>query len=163
MKRLSMVLVGMSLICSLLTGCGNTDVSEKMCRLEIISAEDSKVIKTLDNITQDDAAAFLDVNNDMDISGFKFAEMDISDDEIEESELVPEYRIILYQKKTETIIKSGDEYEKIIEFITYKDSDCIKMMILGDAAKGIDIDDDFLSIYYKGTDVFFDNLHENID
>lgn len=85
MKRLSMVLVGMLLICSLLTGCGNTDASEKMCRIEIIYEEDSKVIKTLDNITQDDAA------------------------------------------------------------------------------DGIDIADNFLSIYYTGTDVFFDNLHEMID
>jgi len=163
MKRLSMILAGALLVCSLLTGCGNQDDHEKMCRLEIISTDDLAVIKTLDNITQEEAAAFLDVDHDMDIDKVDMAGINVSNNEMTDAGLIPEYRIVLYQEKTKTMIKSNDEYGEILEFITYKDSDCVRMNISVDAGEDIEVPDDFISVYYEGTDVFFDNLNKAID
>lgn len=170
MKNLLKVLVCMMTICVLLAGCGSEEESDKLCRIEVLSGEDGTVLKIMENMTQDEAAAFLDVQQEMNISGvsldilgFDVAQHDSGEIRSEEG-LAPEYRIILYQEKTKTVIQSGDDtYQKIMEYVTYKDSDLVKMIICGDVAEDVELKEEFLTVYYNGTDIFFANLREALN
>lgn len=169
MKNLVRVLSAVLMAGVLLTGCGRKSDSEKMCRMEIISEEEQTVIKSIYDMTQDEVAAFLDIDHELDISGFSLdipgfdiAKYESSDNYVPEGELVPEYRIILYQEKTETLVKSGDsdEYGKIMEYVTYRDSDVIKMIICSDEIESVEFPEELLTVYFDGTDKFFSNLQE---
>lgn len=78
----------------------------------------------------------------------------------DENQLVPEYRITVYQEKTKTLIPSADDnqYEKITEYVTYKDSACVKVTVNSDLIKSREIPDGLLTYYYTGSDEFFKQL-----
>lgn len=76
-----------------------------------------------------------------------------------ESEAVPQYIITIYQEKTPTVIKQENDepYEKIMECITYENSKTIKVSISKNLVHGVAADE-FLSVYYVGSEKFFSNL-----
>lgn len=152
MKR-SIFLSGLAVILSLLlTGCANNaQVSEKLCRIEIANAEKQNDVTVLESQRQSDVSEFFDENN-----WTEAAETS--------GTLTPQYVILLYQKKTPTVIKSENDepYEKIMEYTTYENSETVKVSVSGDLVNGT-ISDEFLSGYYVGSEKFLSALQNALD
>ncbi len=151
-------------LCFLLIGCEREEELEKLCRIEIIEEDTSTIIKVMDFMTQMDVSDFLDedewgIQTEGNMSEEEIHEIET---QVEQSELIPEYRIILYQEKTKTLISldNDEEYEKIMEYITYEDSEVVKAIVESDARKNMGLSDEFFSYYFEGTEEFFENLQE---
>lgn len=150
MKKFTLMSIVM--LCFLFTACKNEADYEKMCRIEIISEEEPSIIKIIGGLTQAETADFFDEDEWTEAAENK-------------DELLPEYRIILYQEKTKTLIKleNSEDYEKIAEYVTYEDSACVKQSLGSELIRGKVVSDDMLTFYYNGTDKFFKNLQEAVN
>lgn len=153
-------------LCFLLIGCQREEAVEKLCKIEIKKEDTSTIIKVMDFMTQGDVADFLDEDEwGMQIED-NMSEEEVHEIEtkVEQSELIPEYRIILYQEKTKTLISldNNEEYEKIMEYITYQDSELVKVTVGSDAIKNMELPDELFSYYFEGTEGFFENLWEAV-
>lgn len=128
----------------MLTGCAGE--REKLCRIEIHKGDSTDVI-LLEQQSQADTAAFFDED--------QWTECELSDEN-----LVPEYRIELYQESTPSVVRrqKEDSYEKITEYTTYEDSDIVKVTISGELIKNIQISEEYLTLYYRGSEDFFTAL-----
>ncbi len=149
-------------LCFLLIGCDRDEEVEKLCKLEIIEEETSTIIRTIEFMTQSDVAGFFD-EEEGEIESEKIIgeeEVHEIEERIEQSELIPEYRIIVYQEKTKTLLSldNNEEYEKIMEYLTYQESDIVKETIESDAVKNMKLLESFNSYYFHGTEKFFENL-----
>lgn len=149
-------------LCFLLIGCGQEEEVEKLCKLEIMDEETSTIIRTIEFMTQSDVAEFFDEEEweTGDVEIIEEEETHEIETKIEQSELIPEYRIIVYQEKTKTLFSLDDneEYEKIMEYLTYQESDIVKETIETDAVKNMKLPGAFSSYYFHGTEKFFENL-----
>lgn len=141
MKRIVSLLGVLVLVLIAITGCSKA-VDEKLCRIEI-SDSNYNIITVLENQSQSDVSKFFDESN--------WKETENSTDN-----LVSEYVITVYQEKTETVIKAddNDEYIKIMEYVTFENSDIVKVLVGGDVVKGI-VSDKFLEEYYIASSDFF--------
>lgn len=149
-------------LCFLLIGCDRDEEVEKLCKLEIIEEETSTIIRSIEFMTQSDVAGFFDEEEGETESERIIGEEEVHEIEerIEQSELIPEYRIIVYQEKTKTLLSldNNEEYEKIMEYLTYQESDIVKETIESDAVKNMKLLETFNSYYFHGTEKFFENL-----
>ena len=102
----------------------------------------------------------LDQQSQTDVDDF-FDEHEWTECENFDEKLVSEYVIELYQEKTHTRVQPDKEntYEKIMEYITYKDSDIVKVVISKDTIKSGGVSEEDLTFYYKGSEQFFSALN----
>jgi len=153
-------------LCFLLIGCEREEEIEKLCKIEIVKEDTSEIIKVMDFMTQGDVADFFDEDEwGMQIEDNMGAEeIHEIETKVEQSELIPEYKIILYQEKTKTLISldNDEEYEEILEYVTYQDSKLVKEIIRSDEVKNMELPDEFFSYYFEGTEVFFENLRKAV-
>lgn len=151
-------------LCFLFIGCEREEEMEKLCKIEIVEENTSTIVKVMEFMTQADVVTFLDEDEWGTQIEENMPEEEIHEIEtkVEQSELIPEYRIILYQEKTKTLISldNNEEYEKIMEYITYQDSKLVKAIVGNDAIKSMELPDELHSYYFEGTEKFFENLWE---
>ncbi len=142
-KMLSCVLA--VILSALLAGC-KSQKGEKLCSIEVLDAAEYNRVAVLVQQRQSDITEFFDENNWTETAK-------------PESEAVPQYIITIYQEKTPTVIKQENDepYEKIMECITYENSKTIKVSISKNLVHGVAADE-FLSVYYVGSEKFFSNL-----
>ena len=137
---------------AMLAGCGantNKDVNTKLTRIEIQNPNGTNVA-TLDKQSQSDVIDFFDDG-----------EWNLATDF--DKTLTPKYIIELYQEKTPTVIKSGNskDYEKILTYTVYEDSDVVMVRVSQDTAKVPLVSEETLTFYYIGSEDFFAAL-ENV-
>ncbi|MBD5144700.1 MAG: hypothetical protein HDT21_02080 [Ruminococcus sp.] len=152
MKKILLLCVLTAILSVLLTGCTKEDaVGEKLCRIEILNAAEHDSVTVLEQQRQADVSEFFDENNWTETAGSS-------------GELTPQYVISLYQEKTPTVIKeeNGEPYEKIMEYVTYENSETVKVSIGGDLVNGF-VSDEFLTGYYIGSEKFFSSLNEALN
>lgn len=125
-----------------MAGCSKV-TDEKLCSIEITDSNQN-IIVVLENQSQSDITEFFDE------SDWKEA------NNISLGNLVAEYVISVYQEKTNTVIKSGsdNEYIRIMEYVTFENSDIVKVSIGGDVVGGT-VPDDVLDEYYIASSDFF--------
>ncbi len=149
MKKILLLLVSAFIMPLSLTGCDKgKQVSEKLCRIEIAKADGQQNTTVLEQLKQSEVSEFFDENN--------WTETPETN-----SKLVPQYTISLYQEKTPTVIKSEDNepYEKIMEYVTFENSEIVRVSISGDLANS-SISEKYLSAYYVGSEKFFSALEK---
>lgn len=137
------------LITCFLAGCGNEP--EKLCRIKIQS-EDSTSVVILDQQSQAEITNFFDEDNWTECENFN-------------EKLIPKYIIELEQEKTPTRFQSkkDTDYEKIMEYTTYEDSDIVKVVISKDTVKGSSLSKEDLIFYYMASENFFSSLKKMIE
>lgn len=120
----------------------------KSCKIEVLSAQDDTLLKTIDD--QDTVSKFLQTDewNEVD----KLAQ-----------DLVPEFKLIIYQEKT--LLAGHDpntqrEYEIIARITIFKDCLYVEERISADMVKNMKIPDDFLTIYYNVPDDIINQLRQ---
>lgn len=142
------------------SGCGKktpaVNGDEKLGRIEISQADGQGKTTVLKNLSQSDMSDFFDEDNWKDLTA------------VPDGELTPEYRIALYQEKTETVIKTddGDGYLKVMEYVTYKDSDIVKVIVGGEVAEKIlpeELSDKLLDMYSIASEKFFSSLDKALE
>ena len=145
-------IIGVLLIFTfLLMGCSYNEPQEKkQCKIELYSAQDNKLLQTIDN--QDT------VNKLLNTSDWEVLE-NISDN------LIPEYIMLVYQEKT--LLHGQDpneekDYELIEKLITYQNSSYIKEIISSAVIKNMIIPENTLTFYYVIPDDIQEDLHELI-
>lgn len=148
MKKLISLFGIVLMLFTVISGCSKT-VDEKLCRIEISDSKNN-VIAVLENQSQADVTDFFD--------DAKWMETQPPADR-----LSTEYIVSVYQEKTKTVVKTAndDEYEKIMEYETFKDSDIVKVSIGGDIVNGI-ISDEFLDGYYVASSEFFSKVNHTV-
>ena len=158
MKRVYLFLLFI-VICTL-TSCGlrveaNEDKLEKLYRIEIQDADGTNIV-TLDEQSNKEMVHFFD-----DEDGKWNTALSYSDEG-----LTPQYIINVYQEKTPTVIRTedADAYEKILKYMTYEDSDIVKVVVDDNMIHGVTygIAEDALTFYYKGTEDFYSTLNNAI-
>lgn len=144
MRKIVSLFSILALVCIVITGC-NKQVDEKLCRIEIADSNHNIVAK-LENQSQSDVTGFFD-------------ESDWKETNISTDNLIPEYIISVYQEKTKTVIQTENagEYEKIMEYVTFENTDVIKVSIGGDVVGDI-VSDDILDEYYTASSDFFSKI-----
>lgn len=135
---------------AMLAGCGSSK-GEKLCSIEVLDASAHNRVAGLVLQSQSDITGFFDEDNWTEASE-------------PENEAVPQYIITLYQEKTPSVIKQENDkaYEKIMEYVTYENSKIIKVSVSDDLMNGV-VSDEFLSVYYVGSEKFFSNLSDLSD
>lgn len=148
MKKIISLFGILVLIFIAITGCSK-QANEKLCRIEIADSNNNIVAK-LENQSQTDVTEFFDESN--------WTETNISADH-----LVTEYVISVYQEKTKTVIKTENdgEYEKIMEYVTFENSDIVKVLVGGDVVEGI-VSDELLEEYYVASIDFFSKINNAV-
>lgn len=148
MKKIVAIFSIVLLIFIVMAGCSNK-VDEKMCKIEICDSNNNIVAK-LENQSQVDVAEFFNEEN--------WTASNNSTDS-----LIAEYVISVYQEKTKTVIKAenNDGYEKIMEYVTFENSDIVKVSIGGDVVGNI-VPDDVLDEYYIASSDFFSKTEKLI-
>lgn len=77
--------------------------------------------------------------------------------------LVVKYVISVYQEKTKTVINTkNDDYEKIIEYVIFENSDVVKVSIGGDIVGSDIVPDNALDEYYIASSDFFAKIENNL-
>ena len=148
MKKILLLCVLTVILSVLLTGCTKENqVGEKLCRIEISNAAEHSIVAVLEQQRQADVSDFFDENN-------------LTETAENNGELIPKYVISLYQEKTPTVIKQENDepYEKIMEYVTYENSETVKVSIGGDLINDV-VSNEFLSGYYVGSEKFFSALN----
>ena len=150
-------IIGVLLIFTfLLMGCSYNEPQEKQenkkkqCKIELYSAQDNKLLQTIDN--QDT------VNKLLNTSDWEILEI-ISDN------LIPEYIMLVYQEKTLLHGQNPNEerdYELIATLITYQNSSYIKEIISSAVIKNMIIPENALTFYYVMPDDIQEDLRELI-
>jgi hypothetical protein len=148
MMKKPLLLTIILMVC-LLAGCGSK--SEKMCRIEIQDQNEQEIV-SLEQQSQDDVSTFFDED--------EWTECDNFDEK-----LVPKYVIELYQEKTSTKVQTDNKenYEKIMEYTTYEESDIVKVVICKDAIKSGLVSEADLTVYYNGSEKFFSALNNALE
>lgn len=155
-KSISICLIVLALA-AVFSGCGKASPSangrEKLCRIEISQADGQGKATVLESLSQSDVSDFFDEDNWEDLTAAPGEKLE------------PEYRITLYQQKTDTVIKSddGDGYIKVMEYVTHKGSDIVKVIVGGEMADIIlpeELSDELLDMYSTGSAKFFDALEK---
>lgn len=121
---------------------------KKQSKIEIYSVQDDKLLKTIDD--QDMVNILLETDN------WEETE-EVSDD------VVPEYKLLVYQEKTLLLGQDPDEerdYELIETIITFQNSPYIKEVISSDVIKGIVIPENVMTLYYIMPDATVEKLQE---
>lgn len=137
-----------------LTGCSfnahqdsNEDM-KKQSKIEIYSVQDETLLKTIDD---------QDTVNDL-LETYNWEETEVVSDD-----LVPEYKLLVYQEKTLLLGQDPDEkrdYELIETIITFQNSPYIKEVISSDVIKGAIIPENVMTFYYIMPDATIEELHE---
>lgn len=135
----------------LLTGCKlniNNNANTKLSRIEIQTPGGTNVA-TLDKQTQSDVMNFFDEEA-----------WELYSNTAPDQTLIPKFIIELYQEKTHTVIKSesSDDYEKIMTYTVYDNSDIVMVHICSDTAKAPLVSEEYLTFYYVGSENFFTAL-----
>lgn len=126
-----------------MTGCSKAS-DEKMCQIEIADSNNT-VIAKLENQSQADVSEFLD-------------ESTWKQTQTAAENLTAKYVISVYQEKTKTVIQTdSDKYEKIMEYVIYKNSDIVKVSIGEDTVNGM-ISGNLLTEYYIASPDFFSEV-----
>lgn len=145
------------LICSLfLAGCGHRESSDsnepgkKQSKIEIYSVQDDKLLKTVDD--QDTVNRLLKTYNWKTVESLS-------------TDLIPEYKILVYQEKTLLYSQDPNEerdYELIETVITFQDSQYIAEIISSGVIKNMTIPEDIMTFYYVMPDDIQKELYEII-
>lgn len=143
MKKRMMFFIGFSLL--FVTGCGNPvsqdeNSLEKESRIAIYSAADDVLLKTIED--QDTIIRLLDSGS--------WTLLERAPDD-----LIPEYRMLVYQEKTLLAGQSPDEereYEWIETVTTYANSSCITEQFASSVIQGKILPEDVLTFYYTTPD-----------
>lgn len=129
-----------------LTGCGdkvsdsNNDEGKKQCKIEVYSAQDDKLLKTIDD--QDIVNQLLITNDWETAEGLS-------------ADLTPEYKLLVYQEKTLLYGQDPDEerdYELIETVITFQNSQYVQETISDSVVKNMTLPEDVMTFYYKMPD-----------
>lgn len=151
-------IISLLIICTLLlTGCGGNVLNygkrerEKQSKIELYSVQDDKLLKTIDN--QDTIKQILDTYNWEEIERLP-------------SDLIPEYKILVYQEKTLLYGQDPNEerdYELIETVITFQNSKYIQEIISSNVVKNMPIPEDGITCYYRIPDDLQKKLDEIIN
>lgn len=145
-----LVFTGCSTIISNDTSSPSTQLEHtpKSCKIEVLSAQDDVLLKTIDD--QDTISKFLQMD--------KWNEVDKLP-----QDLVPEFKLVIYQEKT--LLAGQDpnaerEYEIIVRMTTFKDSSYVEESISADVVKNAKIPDEFLKFFYNVPDDIMNELRQ---
>lgn len=149
MKKLIGIFGILILLFTALTGCSKAE-QLKLCRIEIAD-KNQNVLTILENQSQSDI-------NEL------FNEDSWTAIEKPNDKLASEYVISVYQEKTKTVIEtdSDNEYIKIMEYVTFENSEIVKVSIGKDLINGPASDkllDECLEDYYIASSDFFSKIH----
>lgn len=136
-------IVAISII--VITGCSRAE-NLKLCRIEIAD-KNQNMVAVLENQSQADVSDLLDE------IGWK--EIEKPTDKLEK-----EYIVSVYQRRTKTVIKTDndDEYIKIMEYVTFENSDVVKVSIGEDLVIGSSANE-YLEDYYIASSDFFSKIN----
>ncbi|MDE5983915.1 MAG: hypothetical protein K2H13_01500 [Eubacterium sp.] len=145
MKKSVSLFIVFTLVVIALTGCGRA-ADEKLCRIEIADSNQN-VISIMENQSQSDISEIFDETK------WKESEKPIDN-------LATEYVISVYQAKTKTVIKTdADDYEKIMEYVIFENSEIVKVSIGGDVVNGM-VPDELFDEYYIASSDFFSKIND---
>ena len=157
-RRIMKKIISTLIICTLLlTGCGGNVLNhrneerEKQSKIELYSVQDDKLLKTIDN--QDAFKQLLDTSNWEEIERLS-------------SDLIPEYKMLVYQEKTLLYGQDPNEerdYELIETVITFQNSKYVQEIISSNVIKNMAIPEDAMTFYYKIPDDLQKELDEIIN
>lgn len=137
-----------------LTGCSskasqnNNEEVKKQIKIEIHSISDNKLLKTIDN--QDTVIILSETYNWKEV-------------EEQTDDLVPEYKLLVYQEKTLLFGQDPNEkrdYELIETIKTFQNSSYIEDIISNDVIKGSTIPENAMVSHYVMPDDTIKKLHE---
>lgn len=151
-KIIGVLIIGVLLFtgCSSIVTQNNNDDLKKQSKIEVYSAEDDKLLITIDD--QDTVNKLLETYNWESIENLS-------------NDLLPEYKLVVYQEKTLLFGQDPDKergYELIETMVTFKNSPYIKEVISSDVIKNMIIPDDALSSCYVMPDEIIEKLHEQL-
>ncbi|MDE6471205.1 MAG: hypothetical protein K2L19_09325 [Eubacterium sp.] len=145
MKKSVSLFIVFTLVVIALTGCGRA-ADEKLCRIEIVDSNQN-VISIMENQSQSDISEFFDETQ------WKESEKPIDNP-------VTKYVISVYQEKTKTVVKTdSDDYEKIMEYVIFENSEIVKVSIGGDVVNGM-VPDELFDEYYIASSDFFSRIND---
>lgn len=152
-KILFVVLIGVALI---FTGCGTNpsleqkEEASKLCKIEVLSSQDDTLLTTID---EQEIVETLMHSDKWEV--------------IEElpEELIPEYKLIVYQEKT--LLQGQDpdkerEYEIIERITTYQNTSYVEESISSEVIKNMKVPDIFLTQYYIVPDEMSSDLQSTL-
>lgn len=122
--------------------------TSKSCKIEVLSAQDDTLLKTIDD--QDTISQFIQTDEWNEVDNLT-------------QDLVPEFKLVIYQEKTHLSGQDPNaerEYEIIMRITTFKDSSYVEESISTDVVKNIKIPEEFLKIYYKVPDDIMNELRQ---
>jgi len=136
-----------------LAGCTPQNPAGKLCKIEFLAAGTQEVLKTLEKQSQDDVFSLLQID-------------DWEEAEKPETDLTPEYTILVYQEKTPTVFpffNNGSDYIQILEFTTFKESPYVFENIDTDEILNTNLIPNIsISSYYKVSDEILKGIYEEI-
>lgn len=152
MKKLISLFGIMIISIIMMIGCSRAENS-KLCRIEIAD-KNQNIVAVLENQSQSDVSVLFD-------------ETDWKEIEKPTEKLAAEYVVSVYQERTKTVIKneSDDEYIKIMEYVTFENSEVVKVSIGGDLVNGSaskELLDEYLEDYYLASSDFFSKINNII-
>ncbi len=129
------------------------------CR--VVVGEEAKLYRVeITDLTGEHAPVTLEGLTQADMSGFLYEEDWNHEESPDVSGLIPQYHVEIYQDATKTALgKDAPEPLKIIEYVTYQDTDLIKCTI-GAEFLPKQLVEGFLEIYDAAPPEFFAALNE---
>lgn len=130
---------------------GENENLKKQSKIEIYSIQNAKLMQNIDN--QDTINRLLEMEHWEEIDG-------LPDD------LIPEYRLLVYQEKTLLLGQDPDEereYELIETITTFQNSSYIEEVISSEVVKNTKIPENTLTFYYSLPDETVNQLQELIE
>lgn len=149
MKKLISLFGIMIISIIMMIGCSRAE-NLKLCRIEIAD-KNQNIVAVLENQSQLDVSVLFD-------------ESDWKEIEKPTEKLAAEYMVSVYQERTKTVIKneSDDEYIKIMEYVTFENSEVVKLSIGRDLVNGsasMELLDEYLEDYYLASSDFFSKIN----
>lgn len=149
MKKQGIIFALLGALMLSLAGCRGSDGEElKLYRIEITDLTGAQEPVVLEGLTQTD------------MNGFLYEGDWENTETVDPSGLVPQYHIEIYQDATQTVLgEDAPEPLKILEYVTYQDTDLVKCTIGADFLPK-QLVEGFLEIYDTAPQSFFTALHE---
>ena len=146
-KWTALVLAAVLALC--LAGCGASgEEALKLCRVEITDLTGAHDPVTLAELSQEELNEFLGA------ADWENEEVDAP------AGLTPQYQVEVYQDTTKTVLgEDAPEPLKILEYMTYTDTDVVKCTVAGDILPE-EVVKGFLEYYSIAPPTFFASLNE---
>lgn len=134
--------------CNSITSQNQNEDDKKQSKIEVYSIQDNKFVKSIDN--QETINYLLNTEHWKD------------EDNLPE-DLVPEYKLFVYQEKTLLSGQNPDEereYELIETITTFQNSSYIQDVISDNVITAMSVPEDALIFYYSWNDATMKQFHE---